>query len=76
MCRAWQLFKPSTPELCACLDSAMALLQGRPLWNRYINSRIRRVEFNSSLPNLVCGGGDVWNGSWEAASMPQNRLGW
>lgn len=37
--------------------------QGRPLWNRYINSRIRRVEFNASLPNLAANW-NVCTGLW------------
>lgn len=36
---------------------------GRPLWNRYINSRIRRVEFNASLPNLAANW-NVCTGLW------------
>jgi len=38
-------------------------LQGRPLWNRSINSRIRRVEFNASLPNLAANW-NVCTGLW------------
>lgn len=41
----------------------LSLPQGRPLWNRYINSRIRRVEFNPSLPNLAANW-NVCTGLW------------
>lgn len=37
--------------------------EGAPLWNRYINSRIRRVEFNLSLPNLAANW-NVCTGLW------------
>lgn len=45
------------------LPSSRRLPQGRPLWNRYINSRIRRVEFNASLPNLAANW-NVCTGLW------------
>ena len=47
---------------CVCY-ACCAVLQGKPLWNRYINSRIRRVEFNPSLTNLAANW-NVCTGLW------------
>lgn len=52
---AWSVAESSLIFSGLCYNGRST--EGRPLWNRYINSRIRRVEFNSSLPNLAAN----WN---------------
>lgn len=58
---AWAVAESSLIFSGLCYNGRNA--EGRPLWNRYINSRIRRVEFNASLPNLAANW-NVCTGLW------------
>ncbi|KAL4442125.1 hypothetical protein ABPG77_011386 [Micractinium sp. CCAP 211/92] len=58
---AWAVAESSLIFSGLCYNGRTA--EGRPLWNRYINSRIRRVEFNPSLPNLAANW-NVCTGLW------------